>query len=93
MALVYLFWFPPHMWSLALMIILAMLLSQAMGLADRGRQVVSALLIIVIFSHLNEANPWINAAMRTAEVLIGAGVGLLGGYFGDKLPGLDKRKP
>ena len=91
-ALVYLFWFPPHMWSLALMIILAMLLSQAMGLAERGRQVVSALLIIVIFSHLNEANPWINAAMRTAEVLIGSGVGLLGGYFGEKLPGLDKAK-
>ncbi|WP_010642601.1 MULTISPECIES: hypothetical protein [Acidithiobacillus] len=49
--------------------------------------------IIVIFSHLNAANPWINAAMRTIEVFIGAGVGLLGGYFGVNLPGLDAKKP
>ena len=92
-ALVYLFWFPPHMWDLALIIILAMLLSQAVGLSDRGRQVVSTLLIIVIFSHLNAANLWVNAAMRTVEVFIGAGIGLLGGYFGESLPGLDTKKP
>lgn len=91
-ALVYLVWIPPHMWDLALIIVLAMLLSQALGFSDRGRQVVSTLLIIVIFSHLNELNPWMNAGMRTAEVLIGASVGLLGGYFGEKLPGLDKEK-
>ena len=89
-ALAYLLWIPPHMWDLALIIVPAMLISQLLGFADRGRQVVSTLLIIVIFSHLNNSTPWVNAAMRTAEVLIGAVVGLLGGYFGEHLPGLDE---
>jgi uncharacterized membrane protein YccC len=80
------------MWNFALIIVLAMLLSQALGFSDRGRQVVSTLLIIVIFSHLNELNPWLNAGMRTAEVLIGALVGFVGGYFGEILPGLDHKK-
>ena len=91
-ALAYLVWIPPHMWDLALIIVLAMLMSQVLGFADRGRQVVSTLLIIVIFSHLNNSTPWVNAAMRTVEVLIGAGVGLLGGYFGEHLPGLDEEQ-
>ncbi len=88
-AVIYLLWFPQHLWGLALVILLTMLLSQTLGFADRGRQMVSMLLIIVIFSHISAASPWVNAGMRNIEVLLGALVGLVGGYFGEKLPGLD----
>ena len=60
---------------------LSLLLSQLLGFTDRGRQVVSTLLLIVIFSHLNTSAPWLNATMRMGEVLLGAMVGLVGGYL------------
>lgn len=34
--LVYLVWVPPHMWDLALIIVLAMLMSQALGFAENN---------------------------------------------------------
>ena len=88
-AVAYLLWLPQHVWGLAPIIVLAMLLSQVLGFADRGRQMVSMLLIIVIFSHISKNSPWVNAGMRDLEVFIGALVGLIGGYVGEQLPGLD----
>jgi glycerol uptake facilitator-like aquaporin len=80
-AVIYLVYIPPGMGSLAVVMGLSLLLSQIMGFSDRGRQVVSTLLLIVIFSHLNNSAPWLNATMRMGEVLLGAMVGLLGGYI------------
>lgn len=80
-AVIYLVYIPPSMGSLAVVMGLSLLLSQIMGFSDRGRQVVSTLLLIVIFSHLNTSAPWLNATMRMGEVLLGAMVGLLGGYI------------
>ncbi len=87
-AVLYLLFLPAHMWTLGAVMALSLLLGQALGFSDRGRQVVSTLLLIVIFSHLNASNPWLNASMRMAEVVIGAGVGLVGGYLVRNLPGL-----
>ncbi len=87
-AVLYLLYVPAHMWTLGAVMALSLLLGQAFGFSDRGRQVVSTLLLIVIFSHLNSSNPWLNASMRLAEVVIGAGVGLAGGYLFRNLPGL-----
>lgn len=87
-AMIYLIFVPPHMATLALVMGLSLLLSQLLGFADRGRQVVSTLLLIVIFSHLNSSAPWLNASMRMAEVLVGALVGLFGGYLSRFLPAL-----
>lgn len=87
-AMIYLVYVPPHMVSLALVMGLSLLLSQLLGFADRGRQVVSTLLLIVIFSHLNSSAPWLNASMRLAEVVVGALVGLLGGYLLRFLPAM-----
>jgi len=69
------------MLTLALVMALSLLLSQWIGFSDRGRQVVSTVLLIVIFSHLNSSAPWLNAGMRMAEVVVGAVVGLLGGFL------------
>ncbi|MEY2342631.1 FUSC family protein [Acidithiobacillus sp. IBUN Pt1247-S3] len=88
-AVAYLLWLPQQVWGLAPVIILSMLLSQVLGFPDRGRQMVSMLLIIVVFSHISENSPWVNAGMRDLEVFVGAAVGLAGGYFGEKMPGLD----
>ena len=85
-ALIYLLYFPQHMLTLALVMVLSLLFSQWLGFADRGRQVVSTLLLIVIFSHLNDSAPWLNVGMRLAEVLIGAMVALLGAYLLRKAP-------
>ncbi|MBU2805643.1 FUSC family protein [Acidithiobacillus ferridurans] len=70
-AVVYLLWFPQHLWGLAPIIALAMLL------------------IIVIFSRISANSPWVNASMRDLEVLVGAVVGLVGGWIGEAVPGLD----
>ncbi len=80
-AVIYLAYIPPNMASLAVVMALSLLLSQLLGFTDRGRQVVSTLLLIVIFSHLNTSAPWLNATMRMGEVLLGAMVGLVGGYL------------
>jgi hypothetical protein len=88
-AVAYLLWLPQHLWGLAPIIVLTMLLSQVLGFADRGRQMVSMLLIIVIFSHISKNSPWVNAGMRDLEVFVGALIGLVGGVVGDRLPGLD----
>ncbi len=80
-ALLYLLFFPQGMLTLALVMALSLLLSQWIGFSDRGRQVVSTMLLIVIFSHLNSDAPWLNAGMRMAEVVVGAVVGLLGGFL------------
>ncbi|MCE5360900.1 FUSC family protein [Candidatus Igneacidithiobacillus taiwanensis] len=80
-AVIYLTYIPANMASLAAVMSLSLLLSQLLGFADRGRQVVSTLLLIVIFSHLNTSAPWLNASMRMGEVVLGAGTGLLGGYL------------
>lgn len=80
-AVIYLAYIPANMASLAVVMGLSLLLSQLLGFTDRGRQVVSTLLLIVIFSHLNTSAPWLNATMRMGEVLLGAIVGLAGGYL------------
>ncbi|MBU2820911.1 FUSC family protein [Acidithiobacillus caldus] len=85
-AVIYLIYLPPNMGALAVVIALSLLLSQILGFTDRGRQVVSTLLLIVIFSHLNTSPPWLNATMRMGEVLLGAMVGLFGGYMLHVLP-------
>ena len=88
-ALLYLLYFPQRMLTLALVMALSLLFSQWLGFSDRGRQVVSTVLLIVIFSHLNSSAPWLNAGMRLAEVLVGALVGLLGAYLLRKAPVLE----
>lgn len=89
-ALLYLLYFPQKMLALALVMALSLLFSQLVGFNDRGRQVVSTVLLIVIFSHLNSSAPWLNAGMRLAEVLVGALVGLVGGYMLRKASILDE---
>ena len=80
-AILYLLYLPQKMLALAVVMVVALLSSQLLGFQDRGRQVVSTVLLIVIFSHLNRSAPWLNVGMRLAEVLIGSMVGLLGGWL------------
>lgn len=74
----YLQFFPFSVIGMAASVGLTVLLSQALNVPDHGRlAAITVALIIVISTGAPELSPFINAALRFAEAVIGAGIGVL----------------
>jgi len=89
LCLLYLIFFPFHIWTMALLIGASAFVTALIGRpADAGVAAISTA-VLIILAQLNPHDAWVQPILRLADTIVGTAVGLVAAWIGLRLLKLD----